>query len=203
MLPVFYPIFDCADWFERLLPLGVRLAQLRVKERPPAAVKREIRRARDLARRYHCQLVVNDYWELAIELGCDFVHLGQTDVESADLAAVRRAGLRLGLSTHSAAERDAALALAPDYIALGPVYPTTLKAMPWPAQGLARVTEWKQAVGATPLVAIGGMTLERAQGALDAGADAVSLVTDISRHADPAQRVRQWVAWDKGQRAED
>ena len=194
----FYPIFDSCDWLRRLLPHGIKLVQLRVKDRRDAELATEIRTAKALCGEYGCQLVVNDYWRLAIEEGCDFVHLGQEDLDTADLPAIRRAGLKLGVSTHDDAELDRALGLAPDYIALGPVYPTILKKMKWTEQGLDRVTDWKRRVGDTLLVAIGGLTVERAPGVLAAGADVVSAVTDITLNADPEARVRAWVAATRG-----
>ncbi len=190
----FYPIWDGEAWFRRLLPLGVRLVQLRVKDRPVPELRAEIRAARDLCAAHGAQLIVNDHWQLALEEGCDFVHLGQEDLDTADLPAIRRAGIRLGLSTHDHAELDRALALAPAYVALGPVYHTQLKAMRWAPQGLDRITEWKRLVGAVPLVAIGGFTVERAAGAFAAGADIVSVVTDITRNPDPEARTRAWIA---------
>ena len=192
-LPRFYPIVDSAGWIARLLPLGVRFVQLRVKDRPEAEVRAEIARARDLCDAAGATLVVNDHWRLAIDEGCSFVHLGQEDLDDADLSAIRRAGLRLGLSTHDEAELDRALAAAPDYVALGPVYPTILKAMRFAPQGLDRVTAWKRRIGALPLVAIGGLTVERAPGVLAAGADTVSVVTDITLNPDPEARTRQWL----------
>ena len=125
---------------------------------PPHAVKTEIARALEFASAHDCQLVVNDYWREAIDLGADFVHLGQGDLVGADIAAIKAAGIRLGISTHSIAELDIALGVEPDYIALGPIYPTKLKAMPWAPQGLARIAEWRSKIGC-PLVAIGGITL--------------------------------------------
>lgn len=193
-LPRFYPIFDSADWLERLVPLGIGLVQLRIKDRPRPALRAEIRRARDLCRRHGTVLVVNDHWQLAIDEGCDWLHLGQEDLDTADLAAIRAAGLKLGVSTHDQAELDRALALAPDYIALGPVWPTILKKMRWHEQGLARVTEWKARIGAIPLVAIGGISVERAPSALAAGADIVAAVTDITLNPDPDSRIRDWLA---------
>ena len=192
-LPRFYPIFDSVAWLERALPLGVKLVQLRLKDRTPADLRADIRAGLALARRHGAALVVNDHWQLAIEEGADWLHLGQEDLDTADLPAIRRAGLRLGLSTHDRAELDRALALAPDYIALGPVYPTILKQMKWHQQGLDRVTEWKRLVGDTPLCAIGGMTVARAPGAFGAGADIVSAVTDITLNADPEARMRDWL----------
>ena len=193
-LDPFYPIFDSADWLERMLPLGVKLAQLRVKDRPEADVAREIARARKLCAEAGCVLVINDYWRLAIAEGCDFIHLGQEDLDEADLDAIRAAGLKLGVSSHDEAELDRALALKPDYIALGPVYPTILKQMRFGPQGLERIGEWKRKIGEIPLVGIGGITLERAEGVYEAGADIVSVVTDITLNADPEGRLKAWVA---------
>lgn len=189
----FYPIFDSPDWLERMLPLGVKLVQLRVKDAPEAELRQMIGRAQALCRAQGAVLVVNDHWRIAIDLGCDWLHLGQEDLDTADLAAIRRAGLKLGLSTHDHAELDRALSLGPDYVALGPVYPTILKKMKWAQQGLDRVTEWKRRVGDLPLVAIGGMSVARAAGAFAAGADIVSAVTDITLNDDPEARLRQWI----------
>jgi thiamine-phosphate pyrophosphorylase len=193
-LPRIYPIVESAAWVQRLVPLGVRLVQLRVKDRPPEEVRAQIREAKALCTASQAQLIVNDYWELAIEEGCDFVHLGQGDLDQADTRAVRKAGIRLGVSTHDERELDRALSLAPDYIALGPIYPTLLKVMPWAPQGLARVTEWKKRVGRIPLVAIGGLTLERLRGVFAAGADVAAVVTDIVRNPDPEARIQAWLA---------
>jgi thiamine-phosphate diphosphorylase len=194
MLDPFYLVVDDAGWLERLLPCGVRLVQLRVKDRPEAELRRQIRQARSLCARFGAQLVVNDHWRLAIEEGCGFVHLGQGDLDGADVGAIRAAGLRLGVSTHDAAELARALAARPDYVALGPIYPTVLKQMPWAPQGLERVTAWKARIGDLPLVAIGGLTPERAQAVLAAGADSAAVVTDILRHPEPEARARAWLA---------
>ncbi|WP_304617395.1 thiamine phosphate synthase [Paracoccus sp. (in: a-proteobacteria)] len=193
-LPRFYPIFDDAAWLDRALPLGVRLVQLRLKDRAPNDLRDQIRRGLALARAHDAALVVNDHWQVAIDEGAEWLHLGQEDLDEADLPAIRRAGLRLGVSTHDHAELDRALTLAPDYVALGPVWPTILKKMRWHEQGLDRVTEWKALVGATPLVAIGGLTPERGALALAAGADVVSAVTDITLNPDPEGRMRDWLA---------
>ena len=193
-LPRVYPIVDSAAWIAPLAAAGVRLVQLRIKEEPEERVRAQIESARAYCHAAGIQLVVNDYWRLALACGCDFVHLGQGDLDGADLPALRRAAIRLGISTHDEAELERALALRPDYVALGPVYPTLLKAMPWRPQGLARVTEWKRRVGAIPLVAIGGITLERLAGVFAAGADMAAVVTDIVRASNPQERVRQWLA---------
>lgn len=189
----FYPIFDDVAWLRRLLPLGIGLVQLRIKDRPEAELRAAVTEAQALARAHGATLVVNDHWRIAMDAGCDWIHLGQEDLDEADIEAIRRAGLKIGISTHDRAELDRALALAPDYVALGPVYPTILKKMRWHRQGLGRVAEWRSLVGDIPLVAIGGMSVERAAGAFEAGADIVSAVTDITLNPDPEARVREWI----------
>lgn len=189
----FYPIFDSTEWLRRMLPLGVKLVQLRIKDQPQDVVFAELKDAVDLCADAEATLVVNDHWQAAIEVGASWVHLGQEDLDTADIEAIRAAGLKLGLSTHDDAELDRALALNPDYVALGPVYPTILKKMKWHQQGLPKLTEWKARIGDIPLVAIGGMSVDRAKGAFDAGADIVSAVTDITLNEDPEKRVREWL----------
>lgn len=193
-LPRVYPIVDSAAWIRRLLPAGVRLVQLRIKDRPADELRAEIRAAHGLCAHAGAQLIVNDHWQLALEEGCDFVHLGQGDLDTADVPALKRRGVRLGVSTHDDAELERARSLDPDYIALGPIYPTLLKVMPWAPQGLARIGEWKRRIGATPLVAIGGLTVERLAGVFEAGADVAAVVTDIVRYADPIARAQEWLA---------
>jgi thiamine-phosphate pyrophosphorylase len=192
--PRFYPIVDSASWVQRLVRLGARLIQLRIKEAAPDIVRKEIRTARDVCKRVHALLVVNDYWQVAMEEGCEFVHLGQGDLDGADVPALRARGIGLGISTHDYAELDRALALEPDYIALGPIYPTLLKQMPWAPQGLYRIGEWKSRIQDIPLVAIGGITVERLPAVFRAGADVAAVVTDIVRNKDPEQRAREWLA---------
>jgi thiamine-phosphate pyrophosphorylase len=192
-LPRFYPIFDDVAWLRRMLPLGVKLVQLRIKDQPQDALRAQLTEGRDLCRAHGALLVVNDYWQLAIDLGCDWVHLGQEDLDEADIDAIRAAGLKLGVSTHDKAELARALALQPDYIALGPIYPTILKKMKWHQQGIEKLCVWKDLVGDIPLVAIGGMRTDRAPGAFDAGANVVSAVTDITLHDDPEGHAREWL----------
>ena len=192
-LPRVYPIVDSAAWVRRLLGVGVRLVQLRMKDRTEGELRAEIREARGLCARCGAQLIVNDYWTLALAEGCDFVHLGQGDLDTADVPAIRKAGVKIGISTHSHEELARALELAPDYVALGPIYPTVLKVMPWGPQGLERITEWKRRVGDIPLVAIGGLTVERLPGVFGAGADVAAVVNDIVSNKDPEARARQWL----------
>lgn len=193
MFARFYPIVPDAEWVERLARIGVKLIQLRMKDAPASTIPAAIARALAACRASGCELVVNDYWREAIDSGAGFVHLGQGDLDTADTAAIRRAGMKLGISTHSHEELDRALREDPDYVALGPVYETKLKVMPWAPQGLQRVTEWK-ALAKRPLVAIGGITLERAPAVFAAGADSIAVVTDIVAHAKPERRARDWLA---------
>jgi thiamine-phosphate pyrophosphorylase len=198
LLDRFYPIVPDSAWLARIAPLGIRTVQLRVKDQPDHVVREEIKTSLDIARRYGIQLIVNDYWQQAIELGAGFVHLGQEDLAAANVAAIKSAGLNLGVSTHDKAELAAALAVQPDYVALGPVYETKLKAMRWALQGLDRVTAWKAAIGEITLVAIGGITPERAAAVVAAGADSVAVITDFLTHPSPDDRVREWVTWASG-----
>ena len=194
-LDVFYPIVPDAAWLERLVPLGVKTIQLRLKDAPPERVRREIGASMDACARHGCQLIVNDYWQEALALGADYIHLGQEDLAGADVPAIHAKGARLGISTHSEAELAVALAAKPAYVALGPIYETRLKVMKWAPQGLDRLADWKRRIGSLPLVAIGGITPERADGVLAAGADSVAVITDFFTHPDPPERVRQWLAW--------
>lgn len=189
----FYLITGSVERLEPLVAQGVKLVQLRIKDRPEPDIRRQIARARAVCAAQCAQLVVNDYWQVAMELGCDFVHLGQEDMDSADFPALRRAGLRFGLSTHDEAELERALSFDPAYVALGPIYPTLLKKMKWGPQGIERVTRWKALAGATPLVAIGGLTPERAPAVFAAGADSVAVVTDVQQASDPEARTREWL----------
>jgi len=192
-LDPFYPILPDAAWVARIAGQGAKFIQLRVKQAEPGAIKTEVARALAVASAQRCQLVVNDYWREAIDLGADFVHLGQGDLAGADLDTIRSAGIKLGISTHSLAELDNALAAEPDYVALGPIYQTKLKVMPWQPQGLARIGEWRARI-ACPVVAIGGITLERAPEVLAAGATSAAVVTDIVMNDDPERRTRDWIA---------
>jgi len=193
-LDPFYLIVDSAEWIARLVPLGVKLVQLRIKEKEATELRAEIRTAKAICAAHGCQLIVNDYWQLAMEEGCDFVHLGQEDLEAADLGAIRAAGVKLGLSTHDDAELGAALAAKPDYIALGPIYPTILKQMKWSPQGPERLRIWKERLGDLPLVAIGGLNVDRIERVFTHGADSAAVVTDITLSAHPETRTLEWLA---------
>ncbi len=194
MLDPFYPVVPDSSWVLKLVPVGTKLIQLRIKDQQETEVRRQVREAKAVCVQHGADLIVNDYWQVAIDEGCSWVHLGQEDLVDADVKAVRRAGIRIGVSTHDHAELDKGLAIDPDYVALGPVWPTVLKQMPWAPQGTERLAEWKKLIGDKPLVAIGGLTLERALLCLKAGADIVSVVGDIVNHADPVAQARAWIA---------
>ncbi len=190
----FYPVVDSLAWIERLTRLGVGTVQLRVKNLSHDAAVALVRAALAITRGTRTELIVNDYWRAAIEAGARHMHLGQEDLAEADVSAIRAAGLTLGLSTHDDKELATALRQDPDYVALGPIYPTTLKAMRFAPQGLERIGEWKRRIGAIPLVAIGGIALERAPGVFAAGADSIAVVSDVTQNANPDRRVRDWLA---------
>ncbi|AQT46911.1 thiamine-phosphate diphosphorylase [Bartonella choladocola] len=192
-LDPFYLIVDSADWIEKLIPLGVKLVQLRMKNTPDEVLRRHIQRSKLVCKQFHCQLIINDYWKIAIDEKCDFVHLGQEDLADANVNEIRKAGLKLGISTHDTSELNKALAAKPDYVALGPIYQTILKKMKWQPQGLDKLAHWKKLIGDLPLVAIGGLNPERAKAALNSGADSAAVVTDIIMSENPEQRVKQWL----------
>lgn len=181
----------------RIVPLGVRTVQLRLKDASEAQIRSQVRDCLHIARRHGCQLIVNDYWQTAIDEGADYIHLGQEDLAAADLPAIRAAGIKFGISTHDESELETALAAEPNYVALGPIYETKLKAMKWAPQGLARITQWRKRIGGLPLVAIGGITPDLASGVLAAGASSVAVITDFMTHPQPDDRIRTWLNWSR------
>ena len=189
----FYPVVDSIAWLKRLTALGVGTVQLRAKDLDHEDAVDLMREALAITDGTGTQLVVNDYWQAAIEVGAKHVHLGQEDLVNADVKAIYRANITLGLSTHDDEELETALKHNPDYIALGPIFPTTLKVMRFGPQGIARITEWKKRIGATPLVAIGGITFEHAREIFEAGADSIAVVSDVTQAKDPDARVNQWL----------
>lgn len=197
---LFYPIVPDVAWMEAIVPLGIATVQLRLKDASAAEVERQIKASLALCRLHATQLIVNDHWRAAIDAGADYIHLGQEDLVEADVPAIKAAGIKLGISTHDEAELERALAVDPDYIALGPIYETKLKAMRWQPQGLARIGQWKARIGEIPLVAIGGLNLARAPGVVHAGAQSLAVITDFLTAPDPKARIAEWLAWAKTSR---
>jgi thiamine-phosphate pyrophosphorylase len=189
----FYPVVDSVAWVARLALLGVGTIQLRAKNLSESDALQTIMDALEMIRGTPAKLVVNDYWRAAIIAKAEHLHLGQEDLAGADLKAIRAAGLTLGISTHDDEELATALRANPDYIALGPIFPTTLKSMRFAPQGIAKITEWKRRVGNIPLVAIGGIKLEQAREIFAAGADSIAVVSDVTQNAEPDARVRAWL----------
>jgi thiamine-phosphate pyrophosphorylase len=189
----FYPVVDSVAWVARLALLGAGTIQLRAKDLNESEALQVVTDALEMVRGTEAKLVVNDYWRAAIVAGAKHLHLGQEDLVDADLKAIRDAGLTLGISTHDDAELETALRAKPDYIALGPIFPTTLKSMRFAPQGVPKVTEWKKRIGSIPLVAIGGIKLEQAAAIFAAGADSIAVVSDVTQNDDPDARVRAWL----------
>jgi thiamine-phosphate pyrophosphorylase len=189
----FYPVVDSVAWVARLALLGVGTIQLRAKNLNDADALQIVSDALEIIKGTEAKLVVNDYWRAAIVAGAKHLHLGQEDLADADLGAIREAKLTLGISTHDDKELATALAAKPDYIALGPIFPTTLKSMRFAPQGIPKITEWKKRVGNIPLVAIGGIKLEHAAKIFAAGADSIAVVSDVTQNPDPDARVRAWL----------
>ncbi|MCE0814901.1 thiamine phosphate synthase [Buttiauxella sp. S04-F03] len=179
-----YPVVDSVEWIARLLEAGVRTIQLRIKDKSDEAVEADIAAAIELGKRYEARLFINDYWQLAIKHHAYGIHLGQEDMDVANLDAIRDAGLRLGLSTHDNMEMDRALMACPSYIALGHVFPTQTKQMPSAPQGLSQLAAHIKTLGDYPTVAIGGISIERVPAVLATGVGSVAVVSAITQAAD-------------------
>ncbi len=178
-----YPVVDSADWIEKLLKLGVTTIQLRAKNCAGEALDNEIKRAINIAKKYNARLFINDYWQKAIEFGAYGVHLGQEDLDDADINAIFKAGLRLGISTHCHYEVARAIQYKPSYIACGPVYHTNTKQMPWVPHGIQGLQYWRDVLD-YPLVAIGGINQERFKKVLATGVDSIAMITAITEAED-------------------
>lgn len=196
MLPhKFYPIVNDVAWIERLLPIGVKFIQYRNKKHSDKDyIRSEIKKALALGKKYDAQIVINDYWDIAIEEGAKWIHLGQEDLQTADKNTIKKAGIKLGTSTHNHEELDYALSFEPDYVALGPIFETISKDMVISAQGLERIKEWKTILKNIPLVAIGGITAETVTDVLTASADCVACIGDILLHNNPEKQAKKWIS---------
>ncbi|HHT0592612.1 TPA: thiamine phosphate synthase [Legionella anisa] len=188
-----YPVVDRFTWVEMLLNLGVKTIQLRIKEKTKT-LEEEMRRSIALAKKHHATLFINDYWEMALELNAEAVHLGQSDLDTADIDAIRKQGLLLGVSTHCYYEVARAHAINPSYIAIGPIFPTTSKEMPFTAQGIASLQRWKRTLN-YPLVAIGGINIDRMPDVVAAGVHGVAVISAITHAKDPQGATEQLLSF--------
>ncbi|WP_459496794.1 thiamine phosphate synthase [Erwinia amylovora] len=195
-----YPVVDNVQWFARLLEAGVRTIQLRIKDRTEQEVETQVAGAIALGKRYQARLFINDYWRLAVKHQAYGVHLGQEDLNIADLDSIYAAGLRLGLSTHDDDELDRALAEKPSYIALGHVFPTRTKDMPSAPQGLEALSRYIKRLPGISTVAIGGISLERAPAVLATGVGSIAVVSAITQASDWQAATRQLLALAETQR---
>ncbi|PTY38010.1 bifunctional hydroxymethylpyrimidine kinase/phosphomethylpyrimidine kinase [Saccharospirillum sp. MSK14-1] len=187
-----YPVVADIDLLEALCAAGATTVQLRLKSGEAAVVKAAIERAVAAGQRHGTQVFINDHWQWAIDAGAFGVHLGQDDVAEADLPAIARAGLRLGLSTHGHAELARALRLRPSYLALGHVFATQTKSMPSQPQGLRRLAMYRRQVGdQCPTLAIGGIKHLHFAEVAATGVEGVALVTAVTEAADPVAAWQQ------------
>lgn len=184
-----YPVVDDVSWIEKLLPLGIKTVQLRIKDPNQVDLEQQIVRAIQLGRDYGAQVYINDYWQLAIQHQAYGVHLGQEDLQVADLAALTNAGIALGLSTHGYYELLRIVQLQPSYIALGHIFPTTTKQMPSLPQGLVRLKLYQQlidtmpydeSITGVPTVAIGGIDQSNAATVWQCGVSSLAVVRAIT-----------------------
>lgn len=194
----FYTVVPTADWVARMVDAGANTVQLRNKTLIGSALYREIQRSVAYAKDTPTQLFINDFWWEAVDCGAYGVHLGQEDLDSADLVMIQSSGLRLGVSTHSPAELSKALAVKPSYVACGAIFPTTTKTMPTEPQGLDKLKQYVIQAGNTPTVAIGGIDLNNARDVLVTGVSSLAVVRAVTESADPEKVVKAFQAlWDK------
>ena len=175
-----YPVVDSVEWLARLLPLGIKIIQLRLKDKTEEELHQQIAQAVKLSEQYHCRLFINDYWQLAIQYQAYGVHIGQEDLQDADLEAIQQAGLRLGISTHGCYEFLLAQQLRPSYLAIGAIFPTKTKDMTGQIQGINNLQQTLKLATDIPVVAIGGITQQRAEKVWRTGVDAIAVVTAIT-----------------------
>ncbi len=186
-----YAVVDSAAWVQRVFAAGIRTVQLRIKDPATPDLEAQVRQSIAAAAEVSAaQLFINDHWQLALRCGAYGVHLGQEDLESADFAALRSAGVRVGLSTHSYWEVARALALQPSYIACGPLFATSSKDMPWIPQGLDNLRYWAQLLD-TPVVGIGGLTLGHMADVAASGAAGAAVISAITQAEDPDAACRE------------
>lgn len=183
-----YAVLPDAAWVGRMARAGVPTVQLRFKSDDAAAIDAETRAAVEAVRGTGALLFINDHWQAAIAAGAYGVHLGQEDLDALaaeDLQRIRTAGLRLGVSTHGYAEMVRADAVSPSYIAMGAVFPTTLKKMATAPQGVARLGAYARLLRGQSLVAIGGIDAEQLPAVLSTGVGSVAMVRALIAADDP------------------
>lgn len=185
-----YPIVDNIIWLEKLLSLGITTIQLRIKDKSTTQLENHIQQAVKIANKYQARLFINDYWELALRFGAYGLHLGQQDINHANINKIRNTGLRLGISTHCYYEVARAHVFKPSYIACGPIFPTTSKIMPFAPQGISQLERWRRTLN-YPIVAIGGINLERLPSILMAGADGIAMISAITEANNPENMTQQ------------
>lgn len=185
-----YPVVDSVDWVKWLLPIGVTSIQLRIKNKHGIELEHEISESIKIAKEYDARLFINDYWEIALKHDAYGVHLGQEDINTADINLIRNAGLRLGISTHNEDEIARAYALKPSYLACGPVYPTTSKIMPHQPLGIHQLKEYQQSLN-YPIVAIGGIAMHNIKNVLATSVNGIALISAITKAHDPIHATQQ------------
>ncbi|WP_370470202.1 thiamine phosphate synthase [Snodgrassella alvi] len=190
----FYAVVPSADWVARMVDAGANTVQLRNKSQIGSSLYREIERSVAYAKDSPTQLFINDYWWEAVDCGAYGVHLGQEDLESADLVMIQSAGLRLGVSTHSSEELALALSVKPSYVACGAIFPTKTKTMPTQPQGLDKLRQYVLQAGSTPTVAIGGIDLSNASDVLATGVSSLAVVRAVTDAAEPEKVVKAFQA---------
>ena len=192
-----YAVLPDAQWVGRMARTGVPTVQLRFKSDDAAAVEREVHAAVAAVRGTNALLFINDHWQTAIAAGAYGVHLGQEDLDALtpeQVRQIRDAGLRLGVSTHGYAEMVRADAVSPSYIAMGAVYPTTLKKMATAPQGAARLAAYARLLRGYPQVGIGGIDAVRLPEVLATGVGSVAVVRALVTAEDPEATAAQWMA---------
>ncbi len=188
-----YPVVDSVEWLNRLMPLGINIIQLRLKNKTKQELRVEIQAAVELSKQFDCRLFINDFWQLAIEYGAYGVHIGQEDLFDADLSAIQQAGLRLGISTHGCYEFLLAQQLQPSYLAIGAIFPTKTKDMTGQIQGVENLQQTLQLATDIPVVAIGGINHARAEKGWQTGGDSIAVVTAITEADSPEASLKQFV----------
>jgi thiamine-phosphate pyrophosphorylase len=179
-----YVVVPNAEWIKKLAPTNIDTLQLRFKSDDPQLIEKEVITAIEYAKDYPCQLFINDHWQLAIKHKAYGVHLGQEDLEGANFQEMQQAGLRLGISSHGYAEMLRALAYQPSYIAMGAIFPTTLKDMETAPQGLGRLKKYAALLKDYSTVGIGGIDQHSIKDVLATGVGSVAVVRAVTQEVD-------------------